>query len=53
MKLEFIKHQILDNDPWWFELGVSWQTIEWNKNKYLITFALGFHSIYIRFGGNK
>jgi hypothetical protein len=53
MKIEFIKHQIMDNDPWWFELGISWQTTEWRSSKYLITFALGFHSIHIRYGGNK
>ena len=53
MKLEFTKHQIVKNDPWWFELGVSWQMTEWQKNKYLITIGLGFWSIYIRYGGNK
>jgi hypothetical protein len=53
MKLEFTKHRIIKNDPWWFELGVSWQMTEWQKNKYLITIGLGFWSIYIRYGGNK
>ena len=54
MKIEFVKHQILDNDPWWFELGVSYQITEFYKiNKKLITIALCFWSIYIRWGGNK
>lgn len=53
MKIELVKHQILDNDPWWFELGISWQTTEWHKKKYLITIALFFWSIYIRYGGNN
>jgi hypothetical protein len=52
MKLEFTKHRIIKNDPLWFELGISWQTTEWRKNKYLITIALGFWSIYIRYGDN-
>lgn len=53
MKIEFVKHQILDNDPWWFELGVSYQTTEFHKMKYLITIGLCFWSIYIRWGGNN
>ena len=53
MKVEFVKHQILAKDPWWFELGVSYQTTEWHKNKKLITIALCFWSIYIRWGGNN
>jgi hypothetical protein len=51
MKIGFTKHQVLNNDPWWFELGISWQTIEWNKNEHLITIGLAFWSIYIRYGG--
>lgn len=50
MKIELVKHQILNNDPWWFELGVSFQTTEWHKKKYLITIGLCFWSIYIRWG---
>jgi hypothetical protein len=53
MKIEFTKHQLVKNDEWWFELGVSWQMTEWHKNKYLITIGLSFWSIYIRYGGNK
>jgi hypothetical protein len=53
MKLELIKHQLLDKNPWWFELGISWQTTEWNKNKYLITISFAFWSIYIRYGGSE
>lgn len=53
MKIELVKHKILDNDPWWFELGVSWQTATWHKKRYLITIGLCFWSIYIRYGGNN
>lgn len=53
MKIELVKHQILDNDPWWFELGISWQIATWHKKKYLVTIGLCFWSIYIRYGGNK
>lgn len=55
MKIELVKHKILDKDPsWWFELGVSWQHAEWqHKKKYLITIGLAFWSIYIRWGKQK
>lgn len=53
MKIKLVKHKILEKDPWWFELGVSWQHAVWHKNKYLITIALAFWSIYIRWGIRK
>ena len=51
MSIELIKNRILETDPWWFELGISYQTTEWHKKKYLITIGLCFWSIYIRYGG--
>jgi hypothetical protein len=53
MKIEFVKHRILQDDAWWFELGITWQTTEWNKHKYLFSIALSFWSIYIRYGGSN
>jgi hypothetical protein len=53
MKIEFIKHQILSDDPWYFELGIGWQTGRWHEYKTLINISLCFWSIYIRYGGNK
>lgn len=53
MTIQFLKHKLLENDPWWFELGLTWQTTEWHKKDYVITIGLGFWSIYIRYGGNK
>lgn len=48
MKIEIVKHQLVENDPWWFELGITIQTTEWNNYKYLFSLGLGFHSVYIR-----
>lgn len=53
MKIELIKNRILETDPWWFELGVSCQKAIWHKKKYLVTVALCFWSIHIRWGVNK
>jgi hypothetical protein len=47
MKIKLVKHQLLENDPWWFELGITVQTREWDKHKYLFTLGFGFHSVYI------
>lgn len=54
MKVLFCKHKMFDNDLWWFELGISWQTTRvWHGNKHIIIIALFFWSIYIQYGGNK
>ena len=53
MKIEFGKHQILQDDVWWFELGITWQTTQWNKHKYVFSIALGFCSVYFRYGHHK
>jgi len=53
MKIEFGKHNILQDDVWWFELGITWQKTEWNKHKYVFSIALGFCSVYFRYGHHK
>jgi len=47
MKIEF-QRNTLDNQKWWFELGISVQQINFNKQKWLVTIGLTFFNIYIR-----
>lgn len=48
MKLEICINEL--EGSWWFDIGLSGQTTEYTPTKYVVTIALLFFSIYIRFG---
>lgn len=53
MKIEFTKNQLMENEPYWFELGITFMKTNLNTHKYLIGIGLFFWSINIRCGRNK
>ena len=53
MIIELGLHTI-DNEEWWFDLGVSYQTASYPRNKkHLFTIALIFFTIYFRWQINS
>jgi hypothetical protein len=47
MKLE-ITYNTLDDELWWFDLGISAQKTFYEKTNYVIAIGLIFFTIYIR-----
>lgn len=52
MTITFEKHKIDNDDPWWFDLGISYQQTKYLKSKHVFVVGLCFWSIYIRWGSN-
>lgn len=53
MTIEFCKHQMIEGNPYWFELGITCMRTDFCDHKYVLNIALCFWSIHIRWGVNK
>jgi hypothetical protein len=51
MKIEFYKNQM--DDLWWIRLGIGYHREDYFKHRHAIVLSLGFHTLFIRWGGNK